>query len=195
MKKNKFTLIELLVVIAIISILMSTLLPELSKTKSKAIATRAYAQFATFDKAMEMYKDEYREFPGTYGTPIKNDLAAVEQYDEKLWRDPYRNASKKIGNDSVLTGAGYTFDNDFYVDGLGFLYLNFKSKQADGTPCHLSTDFASAFPDVFGSMSDEEIADIDYVVIGIGDDGKFNGNSASDLVIVKKQLNLTLIKK
>ena len=56
MKRRKgFTLIELLVVIAIISLLMSILMPALSKVRQKAKDVLCKARLSDWAKIFEMY--------------------------------------------------------------------------------------------------------------------------------------------
>ncbi len=63
-KAQAFTLIELLVVVAIIALLISILLPSLSKAREQARTTLCMSRLAQFGKAFLMYADDYDEtFP------------------------------------------------------------------------------------------------------------------------------------
>ena len=101
LRKSGFTLIELLVVIAIIALLVSILLPSLSKAKVLARITRAHVELRGITMALEMYRHENEEkLPPTrfscssrtaYELPIelmqylphgmKNGVDIVEMYD------------------------------------------------------------------------------------------------------------------
>jgi len=58
-----FTLIELLVVVAIIALLVSILLPSLSKAREQAKAAVCGSQLRTFGHAMVYYEDQFDSFP------------------------------------------------------------------------------------------------------------------------------------
>jgi len=58
-----FTLIELLVVIAIIGILSSTIMASLGAARTKARDARRIADFRQVRIALELYYDQYREYP------------------------------------------------------------------------------------------------------------------------------------
>ncbi len=60
-KKAGFTLIELLVVVAIIALLISILLPSLSKAREQARATLCASRLGQLSKAMLIYADDYAE--------------------------------------------------------------------------------------------------------------------------------------
>ncbi|MBN1346095.1 MAG: prepilin-type N-terminal cleavage/methylation domain-containing protein [Phycisphaerae bacterium] len=61
--KEAFTLIELLVVVAIIALLISILLPSLSKAREQARATLCASRIGQLAKAMLIYSDDYEETP------------------------------------------------------------------------------------------------------------------------------------
>src|SRR5690349_22971385 len=68
-----FTLVELLVVIGIIAVLISMLLPALSRAKLAAQHTQDLAQLRQCGIALTMYASEWKRYPvpcheaGTYG--------------------------------------------------------------------------------------------------------------------------------
>ena len=64
-KNRSFTLIELLIVVAIIGILMSLLLPSLTKAKRSAKWAACFSNLATYHKATHMFLyDNGNQFPG-----------------------------------------------------------------------------------------------------------------------------------
>jgi prepilin-type N-terminal cleavage/methylation domain-containing protein/prepilin-type processing-associated H-X9-DG protein len=62
-----FTLIELLVVVAIIALLISILLPSLSKARAQARGTLCSSRIAQLGKAMCIYADDFAEAPPFLG--------------------------------------------------------------------------------------------------------------------------------
>ncbi len=61
--KSGFTLIELLVVVAIIALLISILLPSLSKARAQARSTLCASRIRQLAQAMLLYADDYGETP------------------------------------------------------------------------------------------------------------------------------------
>ncbi|MBN1346299.1 MAG: prepilin-type N-terminal cleavage/methylation domain-containing protein [Phycisphaerae bacterium] len=61
--ERAFTLIELLVVVAIIALLISILLPSLSRARAQARTTQCLSRVAQMAKAFLLYADDYDETP------------------------------------------------------------------------------------------------------------------------------------
>ncbi len=59
---KSFTLIELLVVVAIIAILMSVLLPSLSKARDMAWGARCKSNLKQIGSGIQLYADDYRGY-------------------------------------------------------------------------------------------------------------------------------------
>ena len=90
MKKQNFTLIELLVVVAIIGILISLLMPSLSKAREAAKAAVCVSNLSQISKALQMYIDDNSGFYpkkktnsgkfgwlGKQGTGVNNDALSI----------------------------------------------------------------------------------------------------------------------
>ncbi len=67
-----FTLIELLVVVAIIALLISILLPSLSKARAQARSTLCASRISQLTKAMLLYAEDYNETPPFMGVGWEN---------------------------------------------------------------------------------------------------------------------------
>src|SRR5262245_51060072 len=63
-RESAFTLIELLVVVSIIALLISILLPSLSKAKERARAVACAANLQQIGVALGCYLHENRHYPG-----------------------------------------------------------------------------------------------------------------------------------
>jgi len=68
-----FTLIELMIVVVILGILMSSVLPKLTGAQARARDTARVADLGNVAAALQVYYDDYGEFPGSNaGGPAAN---------------------------------------------------------------------------------------------------------------------------
>lgn len=67
--RNGFTLTELLVVIVIISLLISLLVPTISKVRQAAWAADTQQRLNNIRNAIERYYNDFQQYPGLYSNP------------------------------------------------------------------------------------------------------------------------------
>jgi len=67
-----FTLMEVVTAIVVIAILMSLLMPALSQVKKIALETRQKAQNASIGIGIEVYKNDFGEYPPSHGSNPAN---------------------------------------------------------------------------------------------------------------------------
>ncbi|HEU5114184.1 MAG TPA: type II secretion system protein [Candidatus Paceibacterota bacterium] len=72
MRTRGFTLIELLVVIAIIGLMSSIVLASLNTARSKARDAYRLAQVTEIQRALEMYYNDYGQYPASGGAVSPN---------------------------------------------------------------------------------------------------------------------------
>src|SRR5690349_9689421 len=75
-KRNAFTLVELLVVIGIIAVLISILLPALSKAREAARSLACSSQLRQIGLAVQMYGREYNDYVVPFETKWTSSWAA-----------------------------------------------------------------------------------------------------------------------
>lgn len=71
-----FTLVELLVVIGIIAILISILLPSLSRARDQAMRVKCMANLRSMGQALTMYVQQFNHYPG-HGSAIGGTTVAI----------------------------------------------------------------------------------------------------------------------
>ncbi|MBN1345144.1 MAG: prepilin-type N-terminal cleavage/methylation domain-containing protein [Phycisphaerae bacterium] len=83
--RSAFTLIELLVVVAIIALLISILLPSLSKAREQARSTLCASRLSQLTKGLMIYSDDYNEVPpftsrAIHGPEHEDEFDKIEEW-------------------------------------------------------------------------------------------------------------------
>lgn len=88
LSRRAFTLIELLVVVAIIALLISILLPSLSKARAQARTVQCATRISQLGKSILMYSDDYDEYPPFVGSTAEGDLRPRDPRENWIFQLP-----------------------------------------------------------------------------------------------------------
>jgi type II secretory pathway pseudopilin PulG len=84
-KRTGFTIVELLAALGIIALMVSLLIPALNVVRNKAKETKQKAQFMTISLALEAFKDDYGDYPGSdWSLTTGSDYCGAQKLAEAL---------------------------------------------------------------------------------------------------------------
>lgn len=111
-RSGAFTLIELLTVIAIIAILASLILATSGFVQEKAGRSRAQAEIASIESALELYKIDNGDYPEANGgtDSTKELLQALHPRDGKIYLEQMRAFEYKSPSDSAYYSSNRLID-------------------------------------------------------------------------------------
>ncbi len=186
-----FTLVELLTSTAIIALLLSVLLPTLSRAKSLAKEAAEKQTLKSLTTTLQVYREENKmNLPETYkGTspPVYRVGPKLRETDPTIphsiltamgisgtpdaWKDPFRNY--KISTDGIFGTTGFKLqDSDFPPDGFGRVW--FDSYTKDGNSRYSFTGTGTHPAKIFNNLMNTKNKllriplDTDYMIISAG---------------------------
>ncbi len=121
-----FTLIELMIVIVILGILMGTILPRLSGAQGRARDTGRTADLNTIAQALELYYDDFGQYPANSTDGEPDCIASGDLPDFDLFETYFKgdNEPTPPGASEVVTFDGVTCTGSY-------MYVSLESKAAD----------------------------------------------------------------
>ena len=131
---SAFTLIELLVVVSIIALLVSILLPALSKAKEAATTVKCAVQIRNMAIAMHMYSSTYDDFFPALLMPgdLSSGWPGFSHWHQLVM--PFAGDGKQLQCPTLKRMDFVDWDNDSFLTGFGLNYngANWKYDWQDG---------------------------------------------------------------
>ncbi|MCZ6836446.1 MAG: type II secretion system protein [Planctomycetota bacterium] len=216
--KPGFTTVELLVVMSVITILIGILLPVLSRARKSSVEMASIGEVKQmFDTLMHIHIEEHQALPRWWQdehfvihselhtrpderTPVE--LHPVHGFNLNVFEDPFR-VSTTIGDDPLLTKLGRFVDSEHGMEGHGYFYVPFNSNvRIPNSNRPPSNSIYHPMWDLRPRHEDEEPAwtrlnlpgETEYLIWGVGKNGKLDGDPALDVVLIKLPHNETLIR-
>jgi prepilin-type N-terminal cleavage/methylation domain-containing protein len=217
-----FTAIEMLVVVAVIGVLLAILLPSLFSARRSSVEMTSIAQVTKmFDTLMHVHTEEGHPIPGWWidGTDdtrfvIRSSLhieitdrfsspyLPLHEFNVEVFEDPFRTTT--IANDPLLARLGPFVDADHGKEGFGYLYVPFttggvwvsdESRMAANSTDHPMWDRRPRSEREEPPWTWLNIpAETEYLLWGVGKNGRLDGDPALDVVLIKLPNNEGLVR-
>lgn len=194
--RSAFTIVEIIVVISIIGMLMAILLPSLINARASSYELKSIAQLTRMcDMVIFTHVEEQHRLPRwtmDKAGNIRSKLNEMYGFDPASFEDPFRR-THTIAEDPLLARLGPFVNADHSPDGLGFFYVpftgNVNASDEDGRPenfiGHPMWDLQPRREDDPSWTKMRLPADTEYIIWGVGRNGKLDGDPALDLVMIK----------
>lgn len=159
-----FTLLELLIVIAILALLVSILLPSLSKAKTLARIAKAHAELRGITIALHMYRFEnHQELP-----PTRFSCASRTAYELPIELMAYLPQGKKNGVEIVKMHDPFHAEETYKYRAVGPAVMNESTVLEDVAKLWVPDDFPYGDGDTGRYYNDPETSPVRYAVWSMG---------------------------
>lgn len=213
-----FSTIEMLVVLSVVTILVAILLPVLSRARRSSAEMASIGEVKQmFDTLLHIHVEEHRRLPRWWQddsfvvhselhtmpdekTPIE--LLPVHGFSLEAFQDPFR-TSTTIAEDPLLARLGVFVDSEHGPEGRGYFYVPFTSNVrvpgSNRPPCnsiyHPMWDLRPRHEDAEPAWTRLNLpGETEYLLWGVGKNGRLDGDPALDVVLIKLPEHETLIR-
>ncbi len=192
-------MVEIIVVISVIGVLMAILLPALMNARQSSYELKSIAQLTRLcDIAIFGYVEEHKHLPKWKRDEdgfIRSELNSMYGFDAPSFEDPFRR-THTIAEDPLLARLGPFVNEDHSPDGFGFFYVPFSGSFVWDRDVHRFPVNSISHPmwDSPLRVVDEDDPswtnlqipqDTEYLIWGVGRNGKLDGDPALYLVLIK----------
>ena len=165
-QKTGFTLVELLIVIAILALLVSVLLPSLSRAKTLARIAKAHVELRSITVAMALYRHAHDQgIP-----PTRFSCSSQTAYELPVELMPYLPGGRKNGVDVVKMPDPFTADQCYKYRAVGPAIMNESTVLPDAATLWIPDGFPHAEADTGRYHNDAETSPVRYAVWSMGPD-------------------------